>query len=85
VLPQLIEALILAILLLVMFDMPFFISLAVGSMAGAVSPAVVVSAINILQNKGFGEDKGIGSIVIAACSLDDVLAISSKIQTYTYI
>lgn len=43
---------------------------------GAVSPAVVVPSCINLRNQGYGVEKGIPSIVIAASSLDDVLAIS---------
>lgn len=45
-------------------------------MMGAVSPAVVVPSCIELQKKGYGTDKGIPSVIIAASSLDDVLAIS---------
>lgn len=42
----------------------------------AVSPAVVVPSMLALQDKGYGVDKGIPTLVIAAASVDDVLAIS---------
>ena len=42
----------------------------------AVSPAVVVPCMLALQEKGLGVDKGIPTLVIAAASVDDVLAIS---------
>ena len=42
----------------------------------AVSPAVVVPSMLSLQEKGYGLDKGIPTLVIAAASVDDVLAIS---------
>jgi hypothetical protein len=43
---------------------------------GAVSPAVVVPSLLGLQEKGYGEDKGISTLVIAASSIDDIVAIS---------
>lgn len=43
---------------------------------GAVSPAVVVPSLLALQGKGYGEDKGIATLVIAASSIDDIVAIS---------
>jgi hypothetical protein len=43
---------------------------------GAVSPAVVVPSLLGLQAKGYGEDKGISTLVIAASSIDDIAAIS---------
>lgn len=42
----------------------------------AVSPAVVVPVLLGLQERGYGESKGIATLVIAASSMDDVLAIS---------
>ena len=44
-------------------------------MLSAVSPAVVVPALILVQQKGFGTDKGIPSLVMAASGIDDVLAI----------
>jgi hypothetical protein len=43
---------------------------------GAVSPAVVVPSLLELQGQGYGEDKGISTLVIAAASIDDIAAIS---------
>jgi len=43
----------------------------------AVSPAVVVPSLLSLSDKGYGTDQGIPTLVIAAASLDDVLAISA--------
>ena len=43
---------------------------------GAVSPAVVVPSMLSLQERHLGVDKGIPTLVIAAASVDDVLAIS---------
>ena len=47
-----------------------------GFVLAAVSPAVVVSCLLSLQDRGYGVVKGIPSLVIAAASMDDVLAIS---------
>jgi NhaP-type Na+/H+ or K+/H+ antiporter len=43
---------------------------------GAVSPAVVVPQLLVLQEKGYGVQQGIPTLVMAASSCDDVLAIS---------
>ena len=43
----------------------------------AVTPAVVVPSMLSLQERGFGVDQGIPTLVIAAASIDDVLAISA--------
>ena len=45
-------------------------------MISAVSPAVVVPCLLSLSERGYGVDKGIPTLVIAASSIDDVLAIS---------
>jgi len=42
----------------------------------AVSPAVVVPSLLNLADRGYGLDKGIPTLVIAAASIDDVLAIT---------
>ena len=41
-----------------------------------ISPAVVVPTLLSLKEKGYGEDKGIATLVIAASSIDDILSIS---------
>lgn len=43
---------------------------------GAVTPAVIVPCMLVLSQKGYGVEKGIPTLVIAASSIDDVLAIS---------
>ncbi|XP_054997323.1 sodium/hydrogen exchanger 9B1 isoform X2 [Sorex araneus] len=48
----------------------------VGFVVGAVSPAVVVPSMIMLQEKGYGIQKGIPTLLMAASSLDDILAIT---------
>lgn len=43
---------------------------------GAVSPAIVVPSLLKLQKKGYDSDNKISTIVIAAASFDDIVAIS---------
>ena len=45
-------------------------------MIAAVSPAVVVPSLILLKNAGYGINKGVPSLVMAASGIDDVLAIS---------
>uniref|UniRef100_A0A8D2B090 Solute carrier family 9 member B1 n=1 Tax=Sciurus vulgaris TaxID=55149 RepID=A0A8D2B090_SCIVU len=47
-----------------------------GFVLGAVSPAVVVPSMLLLQEKGYGVEKGIPTLLIAASSLDDIMAIT---------
>jgi NhaP-type Na+/H+ or K+/H+ antiporter len=42
----------------------------------AVSPAVVIPCLFSLQERGYGKSKGIPTLVIAAATIDDVIAIS---------
>lgn len=43
---------------------------------GAVSPAIVVLSMLMLQARGYGTDKGIPTLLIAASSFDDIAAIT---------
>lgn len=61
-----------------LLDLSWPFSFALGFMMGAVSPAVVVPGCIGLKNHGYGVDKGIPSVLIAASSLDDVIAIVCK-------
>jgi NhaP-type Na+/H+ or K+/H+ antiporter len=42
----------------------------------AVSPAVVIPCVRNLEDRGYGRSKGIPTLVIAAATFDDVIAIS---------
>ncbi|OAF69229.1 NHE domain-containing protein 1 [Intoshia linei] len=60
--------------------------LILGSVLAAVSPAVIVPSILNLKNKKYGTNRGIPTLIIAACSIDDVLAITifSVVITLTF-
>nr|XP_056711805.1 sodium/hydrogen exchanger 9B2-like [Euleptes europaea] len=47
-----------------------------GFVLGAVSPAIVVLSLLMLQAQGYGVEKGIPTLVIASGSLDDIVAIT---------
>ncbi|XP_051021673.1 sodium/hydrogen exchanger 9B1-like [Acomys russatus] len=47
-----------------------------GFVLGAVSPAVVVPSMLLLQENGYGVEKGIPTLLVAASSLDDIVAIT---------
>jgi len=74
--PGVIEAASVGVFGLIIFGMPPFLSLSLGFILGAVSPAVVVIGMFDLQRRGYGVAKGIPSLVVAAASFDDVVAIS---------
>ena len=47
-----------------------------GFVLSGVSPAVIIPSLIPLIEQGYGVSKGIPTLVIAACSADDVVAIS---------
>lgn len=76
VLPGVTEALSVGVLAILLFQMPFPLGLSFGFILAAVSPAVVVGGMFDLQEKGYGVEQGIPTLVVAAASFDDVVAIS---------
>ncbi|XP_039257713.1 sodium/hydrogen exchanger 9B2-like [Styela clava] len=55
---------------------PWEWSFMLGFLIAAVSPAVVIPSLILLQEKGLGCEKGVPSLVMAASGIDDVLAIA---------
>ena len=76
-LPALFEALVTALASVVILNMMPLLALSQGYVLAAVSPAVVVGGMLNLRRRGYGVGKGIPSLVIAAASLDDIVAISA--------
>lgn len=76
VLPGCSEAMVVGAAGAVLFQMPIALSLSLGFILAAVSPAVVVGGMFDLQSRGYGTAKGIPSLVVAAASFDDVVAIT---------
>lgn len=76
VLPGVCEAFAVSVANMLIFGMPFALGLSGGFILAAVSPAVVVSGMFFLQANGYGVKQGIPSLVVAAASFDDVVAIS---------
>ncbi|KAL1123880.1 hypothetical protein AAG570_001650, partial [Ranatra chinensis] len=58
------------------FGLPWFWAFLLGFLLSPVSPAVVVPSLLALKEKGYGEDKGIPTLVIASASIDDIASIS---------
>lgn len=58
------------------FQVPWLWAFLTGFVLSPISPAVVVPTLLALKEKGYGEDKGISTLVIAASSIDDILSIS---------
>jgi len=74
--PCLVEAVTVGIVSHFLLGIPWLWAFMLGFILGAVSPAVVVPSMLNLQLSGYGTREGIPTLVMAASSCDDVLAIS---------
>merc|ERR1712025_916214 len=74
--PCFVEALMVAILSHFILGFPWTVGFMLGFVLAAVSPAVIIPCLMSLSGRGYGVAKGIPTLVIAACSADDVVAIS---------
>nr|XP_025146145.1 sodium/hydrogen exchanger 9B1 isoform X5 [Bubalus bubalis] len=74
--PCLMEACSTAVISHFLMNFPWQWGFLLGFVVSAVSPAVVVPSMLHLQEKGYGVEKGIPTLLIAASSLDDILAIT---------
>merc|ERR1711936_1126077 len=70
------EALAVAVFSVVILGLPWTVGFMLGFVLAAVSPAVIIPCLMSLASRGYGVEKGIPTLVIAACSADDVVAIS---------
>jgi len=76
-LPGVCEAIMVAVFAGLIFNgMPFTMGATLGFILAAVSPAVVVGAMFELKKQGLGVKQNIPTLVVAAASMDDVVAIS---------
>ncbi|TRY75264.1 hypothetical protein TCAL_08307 [Tigriopus californicus] len=75
-LPCLAETSVVAVASHFLLGFPWLWGFMLGFVLAAVSPAVVVPCLLQLQKEGYGVAKGIPTLVMAAASVDDVLAIS---------
>merc|ERR1719393_627507 len=74
--PCFVEAIMVAVLSNLILGFPWTVGFMLGFVLAAVSPAVIIPSLMSLSQRGFGVAKGIPTLVIAACSADDVVAIS---------
>ncbi|XP_027492132.1 sodium/hydrogen exchanger 9B2 isoform X2 [Corapipo altera] len=65
-----------AVLAYFLLHLPWQWGFILGFVVGAVSPAVVVPSMLILQAGGYGVEKGVPTLLMAAGSIDDILAIT---------
>jgi hypothetical protein len=73
--PQMAEAWTIAGMSTALFGLPILLAFSLGYVIAAVSPAVLVPSWMYLQENGYGVDKEIPTILIAAASFDDIIAI----------
>jgi NhaP-type Na+/H+ or K+/H+ antiporter len=73
--PGIVEALISGSVARAVFGMPWMLAFALGFILKAVGPAIVIQLMFDLQKRGWGTDKGIPALVVAAASFDDRVAI----------
>ena len=74
--PCIVEAISVSILSHYLLDFPWPLGFMLGFVLAAVSPAVIIPCLISLSQRGYGAEKGIPTLVLAACSADDVVAIS---------
>ncbi|XP_048189455.1 sodium/hydrogen exchanger 9B2 isoform X2 [Perognathus longimembris pacificus] len=74
--PCLVEACAAAVLAHFLMELPWQWGFILGFVLGAVSPAVVVPSMLLLQGGGYGVEKGVPTLLMAAGSFDDILAIT---------
>ncbi|XP_023233238.1 sodium/hydrogen exchanger 9B2-like [Centruroides sculpturatus] len=74
--PCIVECITIAIISHFLLEFPWLWGFILGFVIAAVSPAVVVPSMLLLEEKGLGVNKGIPTLVIAAASVDDILAIT---------
>jgi NhaP-type Na+/H+ or K+/H+ antiporter len=73
--PSAFEATTIAVISRYVFEMPWVIAFLLGYTIACAGPAILVPCYIRLQDKGYGVKKGIGGILIAACTLDDIMMI----------
>ncbi|RWS31925.1 mitochondrial sodium/hydrogen exchanger 9B2-like protein [Leptotrombidium deliense] len=74
--PCLVETITSAITAYIFYDFPVVWGFILGFVLSAVSPGIVVKLMLELQEQGLGTDKGIPTLIMAASSLDDIVAIT---------
>ena len=74
--PIITETVLIGILGHYLLDMPFIWSFMTGFALSGMCAAITVPFMTSLQQQGYGTDKGVPTIIIAAGSVDDVLSIT---------
>ncbi|XP_054169184.1 sodium/hydrogen exchanger 9B2-like [Oppia nitens] len=83
--PCIVETIIVSIISCFLLDLPFKWSLLLGFLLSASSPAIIVSNVLPLKNKGFGESKSISSMLMASSCVDNIVTISGVMMSLRII
>lgn len=75
ILPAMMEALVIAIAAMVIFQFDFLTGLLLGSIISAESPAVIVPGMLRLKSLGWGVTKGIPDVILTSSALSDGLVL----------
>lgn len=74
--PLIFEAATMAVISYLILGLPWIWGFILGFVLGAVTPAVVVPSMLLLHRQGYGLEQGIPTLLMAACSVDDIIAIT---------
>jgi len=74
--PWVVECVVIAIMTHYLLGLPWIWAFLLGSVIAAVSPAVVVSCLFRLRQKGYGVAKGIPTLIIAVSGIDDAMSVA---------
>lgn len=73
--PAVVEMIVVGLVAPLFFDLTYVESFLLGSVLGAVSPAVVIPMMTRLMDEKVGTKKGIPQLVLAGSSIDDIVMI----------
>jgi NhaP-type Na+/H+ or K+/H+ antiporter len=73
--PMITETVAAAVLSRYIFDLPWLLCIPNGILLAALSPSVVVPSVLVLIENKYGTKKGIPQTMLAACSLDNLIAV----------
>lgn len=76
IIPGLLEGLTVMLGASLIFGWPWIEGGLLGFVLAAVSPAVIVPAMLKLQSEGYGQKRGVPTVILASASIDDVVAIT---------
>ncbi|GFU25843.1 hypothetical protein NPIL_157891 [Nephila pilipes] len=74
--PCIVEASTVGVIAHYLLGLPWIFSYMLGWLMSSISPEVVMPIILKHEARGYGKKKGIPTLIIAACSLDDILGIA---------